>query len=96
MGKYIRPSVLKMHYDRKKQMLEYMKTEQASTDAAVELDIPQQSVWRYLREMQKSGHVVKIGDSFNAKYKATGKHLTLEERRTNKVNTGFIVCGVQF
>lgn len=84
-----------MHYERKLRLLDYMRKEQATTDAAVELDIPLQTVWRYMREMQKSGHVQKIGQSYYAKYKATGKPLYMEQPATKKINTGFIVMGVR-
>jgi predicted transcriptional regulator len=85
-----------MHYERKSKILDYMRTAQASTDAAVELDIPLQSVWKYLREMQVTGHVEKIGDSYNALYKATGKRLYREEASAVKRTKGVTICGVQF
>lgn len=94
--KYTRKKVIYMHHDRKLRLLDYMKTEQATTDAAVELDIPLQTVWRYMREMQASGHVEKIGQSFYAKYKATGKRLVLDEPTNSKYNSGFTFLGVQF
>lgn len=92
--KYKRKSLIDFHYNRKIKLLEYMRKEQASTDAAVELDIPQQMVWRYLREMQESGHVNKIGESYYAKYKATGKPL-YKESLDKRINTGFTVLGVR-
>lgn len=92
----------KMHAVRKLAMLRYMETPQASTDMAVELDIPLQSVQKYLRQMKESGHVEVIEGErtfprgLYTTYKATG--LPLDEPSSSKVkyNRGFTFMGVRF
>jgi hypothetical protein len=95
--KYRRKSWIKLHHERKLALLDYIKTPQAATDTAVELDVSLQVVLKYMRELKASGHVEQLGENHYTKYMATGKELRQEGVQPSiKYNTGFTLLGVRF
>ena len=95
--KYRRKSWIKLHHERKLMLLDYLKTAQASTDAAVELDLSLQVILKYMRELKASGHIEQLGENHYTKYKATGKELRQEGVQPSiRINTGFTFLGVRF
>jgi len=86
--------------ERQQRILEFCKTPKTSKEIMEEFGLGEQGVYRCMRMLKESGHMVKERDfsrpnNHGARYVSTKKNY-VPKGRTKPALSGHTICGVKF